>query len=95
MRRSDSQGCGNRQALSARIEHLVKPEATGMAMLRRGRAKSDLARAKNKRAKGLAEVSGYFDLGTACFAIIAAIFWFISAAKKLPKISNRLGRRHA
>jgi hypothetical protein len=64
MRRSDSQGCGTRQALAAHIGNLeakvadLKPAvsgspspAKGMAMLRRGRAKSDLAKAKNKRQK--------------------------------------------
>ena len=44
--------------LEGEVAHLKpaasgKPSpATGMAMLRRGRAKSDLAKAKNKRAKG-------------------------------------------
>jgi hypothetical protein len=64
MRRSDSQGGGNRQALAAHIEYLagevahLKPApsgnpspAAGRAMPRRGRTKSDLAKARNKRAK--------------------------------------------
>jgi transcriptional regulator with XRE-family HTH domain len=55
----------NRANLNSHIEHLegevaglkgqasAKPSPdTGMAMLRRGRAKSELAKAKNKRAKG-------------------------------------------
>lgn len=53
------------EPVEVKIEHLekkvadLKPEATGepspetgMAMLRRGRAKSELAKAKNKRAQG-------------------------------------------
>jgi DNA-binding XRE family transcriptional regulator len=46
------------ERLEGEVAHLKpsatgKPSpATGMAMLRRGRAKSDLAKAKNKRAKG-------------------------------------------
>jgi transcriptional regulator with XRE-family HTH domain len=55
----------DRKNLDQHIEHLesevahLKPAAsgkpspdTGMAMLRRGRAKNDLAKAKNKRSKG-------------------------------------------
>jgi hypothetical protein len=44
----------------------AKPSpAKGMAMLRRGRAKSDLAKAKNKRAKGRSEVSSWLQVNRA------------------------------
>jgi hypothetical protein len=45
----------------------------------------------NGAVKGGRLMQGIFELATACFALAAAIFWFISAAKNFPKISTGWG----